>query len=270
MDYICKDFDSTLYSLSQVVGISEFAIKSILEDDWETRFDKECERYEYIDFPEDEGFSYDFGDYIYLNAFKNRKASCHRPIVHWFHGARTINGSDYLRYGILPLKEVYPMIQKMVDSIAQGLHIAPKECCSNLQNHNKRLLDFKLNDNIQGGPFAMLMYDAAASPDEFNNHSYIDEPEIISNYAYMLYDKEADIILSEFKKKSVPVIVEFIEPDDTINPISVTNLVTTSIHYLYRIIHKQNIGLQGNICFSNNGRVIPASSIVNVYKPMRQ
>ena len=162
---------------------------------------------------------------------------------------------------------MYSKIKVIVESIASRLNLTVKECKSDWQKHNKWLADMKLkNAGIHGGPFAMLMYEAADHPKDFGSHSYIDEPEIISNYAYMMYDTDADLILTEFKKISSPIIVEFKEPDNATDLISLNILVTTVIHYLYCRIHNEGIGINGNICFSNNGKAVPANSIVKIHR----
>lgn len=265
MDFICKDFRTVLTSLSQVIGISEERIISTLEYNWDKQYEIDYNAFIHSDLPDD-SISDDFGEYILQNAFPDAELLIERPTVHWFHGARSMNPDDYLTYGILPLSEMYPKITKMVDDIAWKLNIKAKDCTSENQHHNKMLADLKLNDaRIHGGPFAMLMFEASTTPQAFGCHNYIDEPEFIANYTFMKYDNEADIILEEYKRLSVPIIVEFIEPSNN-NSISVKLLVATAIHYLYRIIHNEEPGLHSNICFSNNGNPIPSDLIVSIHK----
>lgn len=266
MDFICKDFNTALQSLSQVISVSEGKIISVLEYNWEKQFETEYRDFINSNAPED-SFPDDFGEYILLNGFPDARLTIKRPTIYWFHGARTINPGDYICNGILPLSEIYPIIKSMVDGIASRLKLKSKECKSDLQKHNKWLAELKLNDSkIHGGPFAMLMYEAAAIPEAFGNHSYIDEPEIISNYAYMMYDTDANMILAEFKRISSPIIVEFKEPDNTTKPVPLKLLITTVIHYLYSKIHNEKIGLHGNICFSNNGQAVSENLIVNIHR----
>lgn len=265
MDFVCKDFDSALHSLSQIMGVSEDKIISILKYDWEKQYEKDDIMLIQNDFYE-EPFPEDFGDYILLNGFPDVRLTTECPSIHWFHGARSIFSDDYLHYGILPLSEMYPKIKQMVDDIALKLNIESRECRSELQKHHKWLAEFKLNDSqIHGGPFAMLMYEAVATSEAFGNHSYIDEPEIITDYAKMMYDTDAEIILTEFKKISTPIIVEFIEPNDS-EHISLKILASTVIQYLYRKLHKENVSLQGNICFSNNDKSIQSNLIVKIHR----
>lgn len=265
MDFVCRDFDSALHSLSQIMGVSEDKIISILEHDLEKQYDNDAmvaSQSSIYDIP----FLYDFGDYILQKGFPDIKVVVERPTIHWFHGARAIAPDDYLRYGIHPLSKMYPQIKQIIDNIALNLNIKPKECESKLQKHNKWLAEFKISDSeAHGGPFAMLMYEAVSIPERFGNHSYIDEPEIISNYAYMMYDKEADLILEEFKRISEPIIVEFIEPCAYASaPMAV--LITTAIRYLYNTIHNKEENSQCNACFSNKGKLIPPERIVRIHR----
>ena len=126
MDFVCKDFDSALHSLSQIMGVPDDKIISILEYDWEKQYEND-ERsfiqngvYE-VPFPDD------FGDYILLNGFPDTRFTDEHPTIHWFHGARSIFPDDYLHYGILPLLEMYPKIKQMVDDIALKLNIKSRE-----------------------------------------------------------------------------------------------------------------------------------------------
>ena len=266
MDFICRDFNSALHSLSQVIGISESEITSVLEYNWDKQFEIEYKTFIESNASE-ESFPDDFGEYILLNGFPEVKLPVNRPTVHWFHGARAINSNGYLQDGIFPLSEMYPRIKLTIDDIASRLNIAAKECKSNLQKHNKWLVEMKISDSkIHGGPFAMLMYEASSTPEVFGNHSYIEEPEIISNYAYMMYDTDADLILTEFKRISSPIIIEFIEPDNADALLSLRLLITTVLQYLYSKIHKEKIGLYCNTCFSNNGQIIPANLIVQIHR----
>ena len=255
LNFICKDFNSALQSLSQITRVLEDKIISILEYDWENQYEKDDIMLIQNDFYE-EPFLEDFGDYILLNGFPDVRLTTERPSIHWFHGARSISPDDYLRLGILLLSEMYPKITQMVDDIASKIEIKSRECKSELQKHHKWFAELKLNNSqYHGGPFAMLMYEASTIPEAFGNHSYVDEPEIITDYAKMMYDTDAEIILLEFKRISTPIIVEFIEPKDS-EHISLKILASTIIQYLYRKLHKENVGLHGNICFSNNGKSI--------------
>lgn len=265
MDFICKDYYTALYSLSQAIGVPQNEIVSVLKFDWDNKYEKEYTTFIHSNLPE-ESFTDDFGEYILLNGFPKAKITNIRPTVHWFHGARSMKPDNYLTYGILPLSDMYPQINQMVDNIALKLNIKAKECTNEIQRHNKWLTELKLSDaKIHGGPFAMLMFEASTTPQAFGCHDYIDEPEIIADYAYMIYDNEADIILEEFKKLSVPIIVEFIEPSNN-DSISLKLLIATAIHYLYRIIHNEDIGFHSNICFSNNGNSIPSDLIVKIHR----
>ena len=201
-----------------------------------------------------------------MNGFPKVKITDVRPTVHWFHGARAIDPDDYLNCGILPLSEMYPRIKTMVDTLAAEHNLKPKNSASDLKNHNKWLAEMKLDEpQIHGGPFAMLMYEAAALPKMFGNHSYIDEPEIISNYAYMMYDDSADALLAEYRRISYPIIVEFIEPSAN-DSIPMKLLISTVINYLYHAIHKDKMSINCNIGFSNNGISIPSDLIVKVHR----
>ena len=265
MEFICKDFSTVLTSLSQVIGISEERIISTLEYNWDKQYEIDYNAFIHSDLPDD-SISDDFGEYILQNAFPNAELLIERPTVHWFHGARSMNPDDYLTYGILPLSEMYPKITQMVDDIACKLSIKVKDCTSEIQRHNKWLTELKLSDaRIHGGPFAMLMFEASTTPQAFGCHDYTDEPEIVANYAYVKYDNEADAILEKYKRLSVPIIVEFLEPSNN-DSISVRLLVATAIHYLYRIINNEEPGLHSNICFSNNGEPIPSTLIVGIHK----
>lgn len=254
MDFICKDYNSVLASLSQLIGVSEEKISSALEYDWDNQYEREND--EYID----------FGEYVLHKAFPNILIPIERPTVHWFHGARAIEPESYYDNGILPLFDMFPKVKQIIDDIAVRLHISAKECHTHLQEENRLLIEMKLGDpEIHGGPYAMLMYEALITPGCYAANNYTKEPEIISQYAYMKYDKEADIILDEFRRISHPMIVEFTEPENATSYVSLNHLITTAIHYLYRKIHDKKPNLCANTCFSNRGKDIPACNIVGVY-----
>ncbi len=265
MDFVCKDFHTALNSLSQVIGVSEDEIISVLKHNWDKQYEAYDRAFSQSNLFEEEIVD-DFGEYILQIGFPQVKITSIRPAVHWFHGSRAINPKEYSKYGILPLSDMYPKIKQMVDGIASKLNFHPKECVSDNQKRSRWFAEMKLNDVINhGGPFAVLMYEAASTPEKFGNHSYIDEPEIISNYAYMTYDKGAELILKEFKRVSKPIIVEFIEPcNSDLTPLRI--LITTVIQYLYGTIHNKEEISCGSTCFSNKGKSIPPELIVKIHR----
>lgn len=265
MEFICKDYNTTIYSLAQVIGVSQGDIAIVLKQDWEIIYEKEHDRFINHGLPK-EDFIDDFGEFILFKGFPNAKIAPIRPTVHWFHGARTTNPNDYLKLGILPLSEMYPKIKYIVDSIAASLNLKASKCTSDIQKLCKSQIDMKLSDSsIHGGPFAMLMYEASAKAKYFDNYNYIDMPEIIVDYAYMKYGQKANSILEEFRRISSSIIVEFIEPHEN-DTISIFNLITTAIIYLYCKAHNKIIGCNGNICFTNKGKPILSNLIVNIHK----
>jgi len=265
LEFICKDYYTALYSLSQVIDVPQNEIVSVLEHNWANIYELEYTTFIQNDLS-DEMMVDDFGEYILLKGFSKDKITNIRPTVHWFHGTRAINIDGYLKYGILPLSITYSKIKNIIDYIASAYGFNPSENTSEFQQQNKWLTEIKLKDSkTHGGPFAMLMYEAVAMPKMFGNHSYIDEPEIISNYAYMTYDKNADTILAEYRRISYPIIIEFTEPTfQEHTPLEL--LVTTVIKYLYHIIHNDELGINCNICFSNDGKIVPPELIVQIYQ----
>lgn len=81
----------------------------------------------------------------------------------------------------------------------------------------------------------------------------------------MAYDKEAELILKEFKRISKPIIVEFVEPSNS-DLISLRILITTVIQYLYDTIHNKKEISRGNTCFSNKGKSLPSKLIVKIHR----
>ena len=265
MDFVCRNFDTTLNSVSQVISVSEKQIQSTLNHDWENQFDADRNCPNRSDLSTDT-FTGNLGEYILLNGFPDAELPFERPTVHWFHGTRTAVPEDFLRYGVLPLPKMYPKIKQMVDNIADTLNIKIKNGISKVQDQGRFQAELKLrNPKNQDGPFAMLMYDALSDPQAFDDHNYIDEPEIIVDYAMMKYGEDADLILKEFKRIAFPVIVEFVEPENT-DELPLRLLIDTAIQYLYGIIHKGKTRTDGNICFSGHGYDIPSSSIIKIYR----
>lgn len=107
MDFVCRNFDTTLNSVSQVISVSEKQIQSTLNHDWENQFDADCNCPNRSDLSTDT-FTGNLGEYILLNGFPDAALPFERPTVHWFHGTRTAVPEDFLRYGVLPLPKMYP------------------------------------------------------------------------------------------------------------------------------------------------------------------
>lgn len=267
MDFICKSPESVLKSLSDWFDCSLSDIKTILSKDWISEYESVVEQrdkhyYEY-GFDEDDDKIYeDFGIYLLYKGFGDYPISHKSVNIHWFHGSRVIDTNSFKIGGILPLTNMLPKIKELIDSIAQRLGIPI--CEDTESSWTKQRIEIKLNSAIDHGPCAMLMYEASINANAFSCHSYIDEPEIVSDYAIAKYGEAGNEIIAEFKRISKPVVVEFIEVKDCKDPTAMDEILRAALTYMYDFIHNEEIGLNDNTCYSGCGRSVSKDRIIDV------
>ena len=267
MDFICKSPETVLRSLSDWFNCSVSDIITILSKDWDSEYESAVKQrdkhyYEY-GFDEDDDKIYeDFGIYLLYKGFGDYPISHKSVNVHWFHGSRVIDTNSFINRGILPLTSILPQITELIDSIAQYLEIP---ICENTKSSWKnQRIEIKLNSAIDHGPCAMLMYEASIDANAFSCHSYIDEPEIVSDYAIAKYGEAGNEIVAEFKRISNPVVVEFLEVRDCKEPTAMDEILRAALTYIYDYIHKEEIGPHDNTCYSGCGRSVSKDRIIDV------
>lgn len=98
--------------------------------------------------------------------------------VSWFHLTRVLPDEDFSG-GILPLDKALDGVWSTLERIFDGsphvdnLRVLRREGVPNW------LYNFKLEDGMDKGPFAMLVREAAFRPEEQANHDYHTIPEIV-------------------------------------------------------------------------------------------
>ncbi len=267
MDFICKSPESVLKSLSDWFDCSLSDIKNDLSKDWISEYENAVEQrdkhyYEY-GFDEDDDKIYeDFGIYLLYKGFGDYPITHKSVNIHWFHGSRVIDTNSFKKRGILPLTDILFQITELIDSIAQRLEIP---ICENTESSwtNQRI-EIKLNSAIDHGPCAMLMYEASINANAFSCHSYIDEPEIVSDYAIAKYGEAGNEIVAEFKRITKPVVVEFLEVRDCKDSTAMDEILRAALTYMYDYIHNEEIGLHGNTCYSGCGKTVAQDRIIDV------
>ena len=267
MDFICKSPESVLKSLSDWFNCPESDIISILKRDWETEFikaRKKADDYYYIndfDSNDDELLEH-FGLFIANKGFGDYYITHKSVNIHWFHGSRVIDISSFESEGILPLTEIFPRITALIDSIAQRLGI--KACEDTKSSLIKQRIEIKFGNAIDHGPCAMLMYEATIDSDNYKCHSYIDEPEIVSDYVTLKYGKSSNKITSEFKRITKPVVIEFIETRDCKDSSVMDVVIIAALTYMYEVLHNEEKSLDANIGHSEYGKKVSPDRIVDI------
>ena len=269
MDFLCKSPETILQSLSDWFDCPISETISILKEDWATKFntalkDKDDSLYKYDFDEEDERIYEDFGIYVLYKGFADYTIINKEVNIHWFHGSRVVDVETFRNNGIIPLQNIFPTIKTLIDDIAKQLNISECNLDSSWKDQKKELLQLKMNNDVDKGPCAMLMYEAVVNADAFSCHSYIDEPEIISDYSIGKYGEDGNLIISEFKRITKPVVVEFIEQINGSDKTKMDYIVSTALTYMYRYIHNEDLDWQCNTCFSGYGKFIPPERIIDI------
>lgn len=244
-------------SLSKFLGCSESELSEMLSYDWEKDYVRLINSSEiYLD-------KYRcFGNYIFCNLSLNVD-SYDRPKIHWFHGTRAFDINDFKSRGILPADESFSYIKDKIDNIAIELNL--EKTVSNIAEFNKDYIDNRLSSNDCKGPFSVLMFESALYADRFGFRYYINYPEMVEHYIKWKYGNSEQQIFAKFKEYTTPIIIEFIEPNDTKSVIPMSSIVGTILSYLYNKIHSSQDSSWHTTCHSNQGKTIMPKQIVNIY-----
>jgi hypothetical protein len=175
--------------------------------------------------------------------------------VRWFHATRVKPNTD-LSEGLQPLGARLPALRTHLEQLMTDFSIA-RAGANDDAGHFGHLYEMKTADSLHWGPYAVLVRDAIVRRD-LNTHNYLRTPEIIEDLAAVLAGRNDGHLLRVFIRTTVPCIVTFEsrEPRE--------DVVAIGLHYCYLATWKQAPGIEGNTCFSANGKTIPREDIVAV------
>lgn len=256
MEIVCSSPATAYDSLANLFQCSITVLKQFICKNWAGKYKRSHLSYEI-----------DMGDYLYCQALKQFTSLQTFTRIHWFHGTRSLN-PDSFKNGILPLQDILPDLQVLIDKIAERHSISPVGEIGKTHRHYDFLMSIKQQNDIDKGPCAMLNLEAVMNATAFMCHNYTDMPEIIEDYAHVKYGDASSELLEFYRQEASPMVVEFwTASDDPYNP-DIKYIVSTILLYLYAVEHpKQNmLGLLCNICYSGHGNIIDADHILRVIK----
>lgn len=265
IDFICRDTETMTKSLLNYFECDFDSLCNFLMKDWVIYYEKIVDE---IMLKGNDDEYCDFSEYLYKNTMENFKPSEKELRMHWFHGTRVINPETIKKYGLLPLQKAKLQLSEQLDSIARKIGVKEDFSESDERNWIKFLMDIKLGSKVDLGPCSVLMYDALIHPNVYSLHDYGDEPEFIRDYSNWKYGNQSEAVIKEFKKMTKSVVVEFIEPSDSLKPSSKQHVVGTALNCTYSLLHygygEDSLGLRCNTCYSNYGETILPKQIVDI------
>lgn len=187
-------------------------------------------------------------DYLYDYVVQCLGAHEFVQTVMWFHATRTLPSNNFLD-GVLTLSEVLPklwasLIQHAPDDETR---IQIKEVIEN-DNFGPRFRH-KITNDVDGGPFGVLVKDVILSNGGLNHGDYLGMPEIIE-------DAFGCIVASKLKPVLVPKIVKFRARSEYAR-----GEVFHALNYLYNAVRGQPPGQSCVYCFDGEGVAIQTDRI---------
>lgn len=258
MEIICSSPSTACSTLQSWFQCTESEIKKFLSINWMRKYEQTGQI-----------LDMDFEDYLYKGALKRFTPTQNISRIHWFHGTRSADPSSFEKRGIIPLNQILPELQRMLDRLAEKHGIPQATKISKIHGHHAFLMSLKKQNSVDQGPCAMLNLEAVKNATQYSCHDYIDVPEIVEDYAYVKYGDCAKKLLSIYREATSPIVVEFWSKPEDLNSPNPRHVIGTVLLYLYTVMHEyEDVSWSCcNTCYSGCGNIVDASRIIRVFEP---
>jgi hypothetical protein len=179
--------------------------------------------------------------------------------VRWFHLTRVPLGTDFSE-GILPLTLSLEKVWKTI--IAAQDDKRKRAICEKLRTMGvpDRQYNLKAGVPLHGGPYAMLVREAAFHSASMHNHDYLRTPEIVEDICNGFKNHCGESILDETLGALKPCIVKFEESADDDDG----HLMRVLLYYCWSKCRGEDLCYLANTCFDGRGKIVPCSAIQNI------
>lgn len=178
--------------------------------------------------------------------------------VFWFHLTRAQFNTDF-NDGIQPLDTALTRIWETIFEVfvntrhEKNLRILKSDGVPNF------LYNMKVGQPLNGGPYAMLVREAAFRAKEMRNHDYLWLPEIMEDICNGYHKAYGELIHDDLCRALTPYIVKFWSQKQISK-----SCVDSAMYYLYRTAHGQSLNIDANTCFDGRNSSVPREQITYV------
>jgi len=184
----------------------------------------------------------------------------------WFHLTRVFPGQEFAD-GILPLRErmdqlwmdLYQLVEEELSPEAWASVRRKLDHDHDFRPRAAHAYRQRLYDDRFGGPYAVLVREAAFRYDECGNHDYLGSSETVEAICWAFEEIHGMDLLTRYRATTRPCIVKFIEtspyPERCLCP---------AIYYLYRIHHGLRLCRECSTCYDAGGSRITPERILEV------
>ncbi len=252
----CESFESTLFSISNICGISNSNVTEYLSSINDNKLYKKYKN----------NFGW-FSDILVYDFAKKFSVEIEYDNLCWFHLARVNDSKDILTKGILPLNEALESIWNQIITLINGRiaidDILQMKHSSNISGHNEWLYKFKTADKEHFGPFAMLVREAAFNNKEIGNYNYLEMPEIVREIIIGIKKKYDLDLYDDYINSTESVIVKFNTP---VSLAKCSHYLGIALCYLYHRIKNEKFSSDSNMTYNGKGIGVLPKDIVSIEK----
>ena len=196
----CETIESTKYTLSELLGISEAnLVDSLFNQDYSKNY-----------YASHDTNSISISQFIYKTYIdKHRLTPQKADKVYFFHLTRAIKKEDFLQ-GIKPLGLVLPDLLEMLSKISGGA-LDKEMCMKSLQNNCNKTLALRLQNSEFHGPNAIFIKQFAFMCKDLNFHNYLESSEAVENICNSISNETGFDLLIEYKRSTKPMILKIMK-----------------------------------------------------------
>lgn len=176
--------------------------------------------------------------------------------VCWFHLTRARSASDFVG-GIHPLTDSIDLVWRTIIDVFRGSIHEVRLAEMRINGVDDDLYRLKVGKSSHAGPYAVLVKEFSARPADFYGHDYLRGPEIMEDICNGYYKTHGERIEERLIQALNPIIVKFWAPFN-----ERSDLLETSLFYLYCGMHELSFGLGANTCFDGENRAVRTDQII--------
>lgn len=178
--------------------------------------------------------------------------------VNWFHLTR-VRKTETFSQGLLPLHAVLDHVWDVLFAIFQGSeHELNLRTLTRYEVPNFQY-KLKAGDRMHGGPYAMLVRDAAFRSAEIGNHDYLGLPEIIEDICLGYHERYGVSITDKVANALTPCMVKFKSTRELGRP-----CLEAAVYYVYLTGRGHPLSFHSNTCFDGRSSTIPLKDIISI------
>ena len=178
--------------------------------------------------------------------------------VFWFHLTRAQSNTDF-NDGIQPLETALARIWETIFAVFASTHHEKNLRILKSDMVPNSAYNLKIGKSVHGGPYAMLVREAAFRAEEMGNHDYLWLPEIMEDICNGYHKAYGEVIHDDLYHALTPYIVKFWSQKQISK-----SCIEVAMYYLYCTAHGQKLSIDANTCYDGGNSSVPREQITKV------